>query len=584
MKPSSSTLSVSPEDFDENGDWTPKDWTTSADEPITDEVDELDPPVCQDDGTLDGIIKRNDAAALEEHLQKFHHRRVMPRMRDSAPWHAAIQGGKLEALRVLVEYVDYDYPHREWCAVETAATLSGCCFDSRYLLHYACRFARQLPIVRFLLERAETADLGRRTADGYTPFLLACEALCERSPRDELSLEEHVAHCETVIGLLLDLGADANDQLIQDGVVVATPLSFAATLGTPEMMQRLIDQGADVTVRVHFEANYAEWYEVEYYGGIGNSTPLHLAARYLNVQVVRALLGQPEGPAMSLARDDEGRQPLHCLASESPMGLQRHLALRRWQDRWEGRYGDLLQAARSRFAARAIETAQALLPYSNLEAPGPDGKTPFFVAAEYCDTAVNHESKAVRWYEVLHFLLDQGANPAVTDYNGNAALGRLVRARLWDPPVGFLERFVRLDTSAVTAADAKGNTPLHHALWLVEKVDTVRFLLDHGAEPNAANDEGDTPVHVILGNLRGLIEDFFALRDDSSENEKREHQRKKDRIEAVKEILEMLLGPDADLAVVLDLPNRAGQTPRDMIRDVERAEEWRRNTDAGYHD
>ncbi|KAK8127219.1 hypothetical protein PG984_008327 [Apiospora sp. TS-2023a] len=559
------TLSISPEDFDGNGDWAPEDWTTSATEPMADEADELDPPLCEDDGTLSRLIKSNDAIALEEYLQKFHQRRVMPRMRDSAPWYAAIEGGHLEALRVLIKYVDYEYPHRSRCCGE-ASTMSRCCFDPRYLLHFACRSTRNLPIVRFLLEQPET-DSCRRAPSGYTPLLDACEHLCERSSRDEMSLEEHVAHCEAIIGLLLDSGADANDQLLQDGVVVATPLSFASTIGTPGLMRRLINQGADVKVRVHFEADYAGWQEVEYYGGIGNSTPLHLAARHLNVEVVRFLLGQPEGATLALARDDEGRQPLHCLASKSTIH-HIHPALRRSQDRWDDGEVDILKVARSGLAARAIETAQALLPLSDLEAPGPGGKTPFFVAAEYCDT------EPERWDEVLHFLLDQGANPAVTDHHGNTALGRFVRLRFRDPRVGFLERFVKRDASAVTAADAKGNTPLHHALWVGEKVDTVQFLLDHGASPGAANDEGDTPVHLALLNIRCLIEDTGRWPE-------RPHR---DMMEDLRRILEMLLGPAGDSAAILDLPNRAGQTPRKMMRDVKDAEEWRKNAEKGYYD
>lgn len=127
------------------------------------------------------------------------------------------------------------------------------------------------------------------------------------------------------------------------------------------------------------------------------------------------------------------------------------------------------------------------------------------MAAEYCDTAVNDESDAVRWEEVLQFRLDKGADPVVTDNHVNTALGRLVRARLWDSPVGFLERFVKRHAAAqVAAADAKGNTPLHLALRLGEKVEMVRFLLDRGARPGAANEKGDMPAHLILGTLGGL--------------------------------------------------------------------------------
>ncbi|KAK8029237.1 hypothetical protein PG991_006293 [Apiospora marii] len=84
---------------------------------------------------------------------------------------------------------------------------------------------------------------------------------------------------------------------------------------------------------------------------------------------------------------------------------------------------------------------------------------------------------------------------------------------------------------------------LHHALWLGEKVDTVRFLLDHGASPGAANDEGDTPVHMVFEKLRYLIREFRPLRDDSSEREKWEQQWIKDGEENLRRILGLFLGP-----------------------------------------
>ncbi|KAK7928316.1 hypothetical protein PG985_005314 [Apiospora marii] len=501
----SSILSASPEDLDEDGDWAPTDWTADpATKTIASYVTKWFPPGDAYGTRLHRIIRQDDADALERYLKKFHRRRVMPCVYGyPTPWHLAVQHGSLEALRVLLKYADYDYPYgREWAGREPGGAWDYCP-DLRYLFFAACR-SRSLPVVRFLLERSETkteTDIGQRTVPG-----------------DEMSLEEHIARCEAIIELLLDLGADVRDQRIRRGLVSGTALSYAVALGTPGLIRRLIDRGADIDVRVQFDD-----YEDE---GIGNSTLLHIAARHLNVEAVQLLLEQPGGPAMALARDSQGRQPLHCLASETG-SLRRHPALHLWQERQS-------------VAPRAIETAKALPPHSDLEAPGPDGKTPFFLAAEYCDLAVNQESDAVRWDDVLHFLLDQGANPAVKDRHGNTALGRMV--------------------------------------------DTVRFLLDHGASPGAANDEGDTPVHMVFEKLRYLIREFRPLRDDSSEREKWEQQWIKDGEENLRRILGLFLGPAGGAAAVLDVPNRAGRTPRDMIQDVERAEKWRRNLDAECED
>ena len=39
-----------------------------------------------------------------------------------------------------------------------------------------------------------------------------------------------------------------------------------------------------------------------------------------------------------------------------------------------------------------------------------------------------------------------------------------------------------------------GQTPLHHAI-LGHYYDTAAYLLENGADPNAANENGDTSLH-----------------------------------------------------------------------------------------
>lgn len=287
---SSLTLSAAPEDFDENDDWGATGiWNIPASEYIEEDFAKWDPPGHKHGSSLYDILVGNDAAALEDYLQNFHARREMPSVRSyPTPWHIAVQHGNLEVLRVLMKYADYDYSYgREWEERQPGGAWDYCP-DLGYLFLAACR-SRSMPVMRLLLEWPGT-DVRQRAPDGKTPLLQACEALCDRPAGDAVSLEEHVSRCEGIIELLLDSGADANDQLVQRGVVIGTPLSFAVTLGTPGLIRRLIDQGADVNVRVRFEENCVVWEEDEYYDGIGNSTPLHIATRHLNVEAVRVLV------------------------------------------------------------------------------------------------------------------------------------------------------------------------------------------------------------------------------------------------------------------------------------------------------
>ncbi len=46
----------------------------------------------------------------------------------------------------------------------------------------------------------------------------------------------------------------------------------------------------------------------------------------------------------------------------------------------------------------------------------------------------------------------------------------------------------------VNASDLEGNTPLHLA---IQHWNVIQTLLDYGADPNALNDEGYTPIMLI---------------------------------------------------------------------------------------
>ncbi|CAB0032088.1 unnamed protein product [Trichogramma brassicae] len=52
----------------------------------------------------------------------------------------------------------------------------------------------------------------------------------------------------------------------------------------------------------------------------------------------------------------------------------------------------------------------------------------------------------------------------------------------------------------IDARDKLDNTPLHFALAVYES-DSARFLLEEGADPNAANAKGSTPLHVVCSRV-----------------------------------------------------------------------------------
>ncbi|KAK8050915.1 ankyrin protein [Apiospora rasikravindrae] len=513
----------------------------SGSTPPPDEKVEWNPPEDKYGERLKRIILEDDAIALEQYLAPFHHRRVMPcTFGNPNPWETAIYYGKFEVLRVLMKYVGYKYRYDGEWPVDDGYP------DRRYLFHKACQQCH-VDIIHFLL-KLFGPEVARRRApddDGCTPILLVCRAIGARpeAPRG-MTIEKHLARCEALVELLLDLGADASDRYVSDGggVLTATTLSYAAELAPSSLIALLLDHGADINARVKYEAVG---------GGVGNSTLLHIATRNLNADVVRFLLERPEGRAMASVRDDEGRTPLHCLATRRACHERTSRAHYPFQDR-------------AQFVRRAVEIAEALLPYSDLEAPGgPEGKTPLFLVSEFSDWS-HEENEPPSWDAVPRFFLDRGADPTTTDKEGNTALAALVRRRPFDPAAELLEHFVKCG-APVDTTDRDGNTLLHMALKGGHKVETVRFLLYHGVRADACNKDGDTPVHLAAAMHKGLLVGLPTPADPVYHEWEGFGRRHKEHIEGQGQILDLLVGPDGDPAVY-DFPDRAGRTPR-QIRD-----------------
>jgi ankyrin repeat protein len=102
-------------------------------------------------------------------------------------------------------------------------------------------------------------------------------------------------------------------------------------------------------------------------------------------------------------------------------------------------------------------------------------------------------------------MVSAGANLSLRDRSGQTVLHQLVKADIFpengirkQPSINWLiERGMKVDIQ-----DSQGNTPLHFAREL-EVVDT---LLRHGANPNARNHQGDTPLRTHTKDPYSVIE------------------------------------------------------------------------------
>jgi ankyrin repeat protein len=255
-------------------------------------------------------------------------------------------------------------------------------------------------------------------------------------------------HRDVVAGLV-EMGADVNTA----SRAGFTPLVFAAVKGDVASITTLLAAGADPSVVVKSGAN-----------------PLIVAMQFKQTAAGLALL---EAGADFDGRDRAGQTALHLAAEVGDINLVRALL--------------------DRGADPDVRTTKSAMPAGARGGGGARGRsageqTPLMLAARG-----DHE-------DVMRALVAAGANPKVKAQDGTSVLmAAAAGARLAtfkyayeiDPNVG-----------GVTTA---GDTVMHVAVAIngrtqAEVCEVIQFLADHGAELDALNNAGRTPI-AIADNL-----------------------------------------------------------------------------------
>ncbi|CAB0032050.1 unnamed protein product [Trichogramma brassicae] len=120
--------------------------------------------------------------------------------------------------------------------------------------------------------------------------------------------------------------------------------------------------------------------------------------------------------------------------------------------------------------------------------------------------------------EVVKLLLKHGSDPNLANGKGETPLHIICQRceNVDDLAMMFFKVNKELNHSPlqIDARDNLGNTPLHLALRTGNKYKLVEWLLERGADPNLANAEGLTPLHIICDgydDVEGLAEFFFIM-------------------------------------------------------------------------
>lgn len=234
-------------------------------------------------------------------------------------------------------------------------------------------------------------------------------------------------------------------------------IHWAATFGKIGLINLLLNNGADIAAK---GTDIFRW------------EALHYAVYSGNIDIVSLLLDR--GADISV-RDGEGNTSLHWAAS------QRRLAI--------------LKLLLSRGAAPDAQDSR--------------GSTALHMSVLYgspgCDKLLG---------DMVEALLEAGADPSISDSHGYTPLHRLVQSDEEDV------RAVQLILGRgadISARDHRGMTPLHWVAkgghrWNKQKGSEVaKLLVELGANPNTADDDGKTAFHYAAeAELQGV---FRLLRE-----------------------------------------------------------------------
>ncbi|KAH9056837.1 ankyrin [Lactarius vividus] len=433
-------------------------------------------------------------------------------------------------------------------------------------LHSAA-FRGMLEIVKILLDHGAIVDA--ENDEGKTPFNLVSQGWLEiaqmlitrgaivdaaesnkgRTPLHLVSQRDYCGEdvgCVGIARLLLERGVDVNAR----NKSKTTPLHSAAFNWRPR--DRTDAENDDGETPLHLVS------QRDYHGrdGVGiarlllergvdvnarnksKTTPLHSAALKGMLEIVQVLL---DYGAIADAKNDEGKTPLHLVSQRdyygNGVGIAR-LLLERGVDvnaRNKSKTTPLHSAA---FNGR-LEIVQVLLDYGAIaDAENDDGETPldrasqgnYYSGADGASIArlllergvdVNARNKSKNtplhsaafneMLEIVPVLLDYGAIADAENDEGETPLNLVLQERLHNSctsEVSFSDivRLLLAHGVDVNSQDKYHNTPLHSAAFNCRPT-IAGLLLDHGANPSAENEQGETLLHEvsrIKGDFKGV--------------------------------------------------------------------------------
>ncbi|XP_014233513.2 ankyrin-3-like [Trichogramma pretiosum] len=329
-------------------------------------------------------------------------------------------------------------------------------------LSHGCKKMNQL-----LLQRH--ADPNLANAEGHTPL----HVICQRE-EDDVDLVKMLFEMSDKLNKPIQI--DARDKF------GCAPLHLALNGGHEQIAEWLLRRGADINL-----------------ANVKGSTPLHMISAgkmdYADfLQTFFEISDEQRRPVKVDARDNEGKTPLHHAISHRHKKLF-ELLLRRDvdpnvadNDGSTALHTICMADDDNGWATMLFEISEERNRQVQIDARGLYNLTPLHLALV---------KKELR--EVAELLLRKGAATNLVDSEGSTPLHTVCKYADDDDRVRMLIEISNEENKPVEvdARNKLGRTPLHRAL-AKGNGQGVRYLLKLGADPNLADKNGFSPLHVII--------------------------------------------------------------------------------------